>query len=502
MSIRAGVLAAGLVATLACAHTVSAAVSCESLSTLKLPNTTFTLAATVPAGGFAAQNLPAFCRVAATLTPTSDSDIKMEVWLPLAGWNGKLLAVGNGGWAGSIEHGAMGQGLARGYATTSTDGGHEGEGGSFALGHPEKLIDYAWRSEHEMTVTAKALIAAYYGNGPRFSYFNGCSAGGKQGLKEAQRFPADFDGIIAGAPGADWTGRATQSVRVAQIMHKDAASYIPPSKYQVIHKAVVDKCDALDGVKDGVLDNPKSCSFDPGVLVCTPSTSLRAGNDESACLTPPQVASARQVYATMTNPKSKREIPGLAPGSELGWATWGGPQPLGLGADHFKYVVYKDPKWDYMTFNFDRDIVRAEEIDNGLINALDPNLKPFFDRGGKLVQYHGWNDPQIAPGNSVQYYTRVRETLGGASKIDASYRLFMMPGMAHCRGGEGPNTFDALAALEQWVEKGKAPDQIVASLARDGKVVRTRPLCPYPQQAVYKGSGSTDEAANFACKMP
>jgi feruloyl esterase len=256
-------------------------------------------------------------------------------------------------------------------------------------------------------------------------------AAGKQGLKEAQRFPADYDGIIAGAPGADWTGRAAQSMRIAQAMHKDATSYIPPSKYPVIHKAVVDKCDALDGIKDGVLDNPKACKFDPGVLACT-------GNDESSCLTPPQVASARQVYATMTNPKTKREIPGLEPGSELGWATWGGPQPLGLGADHFKYVVYKDPNWDYLTFNFDRDIVRAEEIDNGLINALDPNLKPFFDRGGKLIQYHGWSDPQIAPGNAVQYYSRVADTLGGASKIDPSYRLFMLPGMAHCRGGEGP----------------------------------------------------------------
>jgi len=277
MSIRAGAMCAALIVSLACAHNASAAASCESLSMLSLPNTTFTLVKTVPPGGFPPQKLPAFCRVAATLRPSADSDVKMEVWLPVEGWNGKLLAVGNGGWAGSIEHGAMGQALTRGYATASTDTGHEGEGGSFALGHPEKLIDYAYRSEHEMTVTAKALIAAYYGNGPRFSYFNGCSAAGKQGLKEAQRFPTDYDGIIAGAPGADWTGRATQSMRVAQAMHKDAASYIPPTKYPVIHKAVVDKCDALDGVKDGVLDNPKSCKFDPGVLACTgPSTSLRA----------------------------------------------------------------------------------------------------------------------------------------------------------------------------------------------------------------------------------
>jgi feruloyl esterase len=484
--------------------------SCESLTSPALPDTTISLAQSVAAGSFmgpatqtgrgagqseAFRNLPAFCRVAATLKPTSDSDIKIEVWMPASGWNGKFQAVGNGGWGGSISYPAMNAALLRGYATASTDTGHSGGGGSFALGHPEKLIDYAYRSEHEMTLKAKAIIAAYYGDGPTLSYWNGCSAGGKQGLKEAQRFPGDFNGIIAGAPAADWTGRAAASLRVAQALHKEDGSYIPPTKYLLIHKAVLDACDALDGVKDGMIEDPRRCTFDPKVLECK-------GADNSECLTTGQVEAARTIYSTAMNPKTRREITSLEPGSELGWATWGGPQPLGISFDHFKYVVFKDPAWDSRTFNFENDIVRAEQIDDGLINALDPNLEPFFDRGGKLLHYHGWSDPQISPGHSVQYYKRVAERIGGPDKIHDSYRLFMVPGMAHCGGGEGPNTFDSLGALEQWVEKGQAPDRIVASLARGSNVIRTRPLCPYPQVAAYKGSGSTDDAANFVCKTP
>jgi feruloyl esterase len=483
--------------------------SCESLSSQALPDTTISLAQSVAAGSFvtpatqggrgAAQsepfrNLPAFCRVSATLKPTSDSDIKIEVWLPASGWNGKFLAVGNGGWGGSISYPAMGEALGRGYATSSTDTGHTGGSGSFALGHPEKLIDYAYRSEHEMTLKAKAIIAAYYGDGPKRSYWNGCSAGGKQALKEAQRYPEDFDGIIAGAPAADWTGRASASLRVAQAVHKDEASYIPPAKFSLVHNAVLEACDGIDGVKDGVIEDPARCTFDPKVLECK-------GADLSACLTPPQVEAARTIYSASINPETNREITGLAPGSELGWATWGGPQPLAISFDHFKYVVFKDANWDYRTFNPQHDFAVAEQTDGNTINALDPNLEPFFDRGGKLLQYHGWSDPQISPGNSVQYYKRVADRVGGPDTIQRSYRLFMVPGMAHCGGGEGPNSFDMVGALEQWVEKGQAPDRIVASRMRDGAIDRTRPLCPYPQVATFKGTGSTDDAASFVCRV-
>jgi feruloyl esterase len=478
------------VASLAVTGLPGFAATCDSLAGLTLPDTTITLARQDAAGDLA------FCRVAAALKPSSDSDIKIEVWLPVSGWNGKYQAVGNGGWSGSINVNAMTQALQRGYATSSTDTGHSGSTASFALGHPEKLIDYAYRSEHEMTVKAKAIIAAFYGSAPKLSYWNGCSAGGKQALKEAQRFPDDFDGIIAGAPGNNWTGRAEEAIWIAQAVHNDPASYIPPEKYRAIHEAAVGACDALDGVKDGILEDPRRCHFDPKTIECK-------GADGPACLTAPQVEAARKIYSGAVNPRTRQQVaPGFEAGSELGWGTTAGPQPFGIANEHFKYVVFRNPGWDYRTLNFDGDIAMTEKLDNGLINALDPNLKLFFAHGGKLVQYHGWNDWQIEPRMSVNYYQSVLETMGGASKVRDSYRLFMAPGMGHCGGSEGPNTFDMVGTMEQWVEQGKAPDKIIASRMKDGKVERTRPLCPYPQVAKYKGSGSIDDAGNFACAAP
>jgi len=405
------------------------------------------------------------------------------------------MAIGNGGWAGTIPYGTMLEPLARGYATASTDTGHDGTtpGGSFALGHPEKLIDFGYRAVHEATLKAKAIIAAYYGGAAKLAYWNGCSSGGREGLKEAQRFPADFDGIVAGAPANYWTHLVAQALWVAQAVHKDEASYIPPNKYPLIHNAVLQACDARDGVKDGVLENPTRCKFDPKVLECK-------GADGPACLTTPQVESARKIYSSMVNPRTKEQIyPGLMPGSELNWAGLAGPEAFTIALDHFRYVVFKNSNWDYKTLNSDGDIALADQIDDGTINAIDPNLKGFFAHGGKLLQYHGWADQLISPLNSINYYESVRKALGVASKVNDSYRLFMIPGMAHCRGGEGLNSFDSISVLEQWVEKGKAPDQIVASRVRDGNTDRTRPLCPYPQVAMYKGTGSTDDAKNFVC---
>lgn len=493
-----------LAALVAVPPTLRAARSCETLASLALPGVNVTLAQAVPAGTFtlpgqatAAQQealakLPALCRVAATLRPSSDSDIKIEVWMPATGWNRKLVSVGNGGWSGAIGYGAMLTAIARGYATASTDTGHTGSSASFALGHPEKLTDFGYRAVHEMTVTAKKMVAAFYEEGLTRAYWSGCSAGGRQGLKEAQQFPEDYDAIVAGAPALDWTGRAAQSMRVGQAVHKDPADTFGREQFSLIHDAVLAQCDAADAVKDGVLENPRSCRFDPQVLLCT-------GTNPARCLTAAQVAIARTIYSAAPNPRTGRQITALEPGSELGWATWAGPQPFAIGQDHFRYVVFKDPSWDSRRFDFDRDIALAETADNGTINALDANLKPFFDRGGKLLQYHGWSDPQISPGNSVQYYQRVLQGPAAAAAA-SSYRLFMVPGMAHCGGGEGPNSFDAIGALDQWVERGAPPDRIVASLVRDGKVVRTRPLCPFPQMAAYSGSGSTDDAASFACQ--
>src|SRR5689334_11524262 len=305
-----------------------------------------------------------------------------------------------------------------------------------------------------MTVKAKSIIQAFYGDAPKKSYFSACSAGGRQGLMEAQRFPEDYDGIIAGAPASDWTGRAASSLRVGQAVRKDAASYIPPEKYRLIHEAALRTCDALDGVKDGLITDPTKCQFDPQVLACKTDDAATpaAASRNTTCLTPPQVEAARAIYATKLNSKTGRESTALMPGSELGWGTWAGPNVFGIGFDHFRYVVFKNPGWDPLTFNFDADIVTAEEIDGGTINALNPDLRPFFERKGRLIQYHGWNDPQISPGSSVNYYKSVVSTLGGATNVDPNYRLFMAPGMAHCSGGEGPNVFDMLTPLEDWVE--------------------------------------------------
>jgi len=330
-----------------------------------------------------------------------------------------------------------------------------------------------------MTVRSKAIIAAFYGEAQQHAYWNGCSAGGKQALMEAQRYPADYDGIVAGAPAANWSGRALQSLWVAQAMHRDEASFIPPAKYPAIHHAVLAACDALDGVEDGILEDPMRCHFDPAVLRCQSA-------DTPSCLTPAQVETARKIY------ENHGAYPGLAPGSELGWATYGGVKPFAIGDDYFKYVIFGNAAWDYRALDFS-DTARYP---NSTVDALDTNLKPFFAHGGKLIQYHGWSDPQIPPLHSVDYYRSVVAAIG---KVDDSYRLFMAPGMAHCGGGTGPNQFDAVAALERWREAGAAPGEIVATHVTNNKVDRTRPLCPYPQIAKYKGVGSTNDAANFAC---
>ena len=472
-----------------------AALACERLTTVAVPHGTVTSAQSVAAGALAEfATLPAFCRVAATLKPSEDSDIKMELWLPAANWNGKFQEVGNGAFNGSIAEPAMAAALRRGYAAASTDTGHTGNTAGFALGHPEKVIDFGWRAIHDTAVASKAIVEAFYASAPRLSYFTGCSAGGRQALKEAQRFPADFDGIVAGAPGLDWTGRAAQAVRVAQATEKPEAR-LSKEDAALLHTAALAACDALDGVKDGVIDDPTRCTFDPAALQC-------ASEKTASCLTPAQVRTAKLLYDVRTNPKTKREITALARGSETGWTENGWTASArATGLDQFRFLVFKDPAWSVGAFDFDADIARAEAADNGTINALDPDLKAFFDRGGKLIQYHGWSDPQISPGNSTQYYSRVAKALGGADRIAGSYRLFMAPGMGHCGGGDGPNTFDMLGALEQWVEQRTPPDRIVASHAAGGAVDRTRPLCPYPQVAIYKGTGSTDAAASFACGM-
>jgi feruloyl esterase len=439
-----------------------------------------------PGGGAAFKTLSAFCRVSATLRPVADSQIGIEVWLPASGWNGNLQSVGNGAWAGSISYPAMATALGQGYATASTDTGHTGNNADFITGHPEKVVDFAYRAVHEMTVAAKAISGAFYGSLVKYSFWNGCSTGGRQAFSEAQRFPNDYDGIVAGAPAFYTTRLQGEQVWVAAEAHRDEAAYIPPAKYPAMHKAVLDACDALDGVKDGVLENPERCHFDPSVLACK-------GADTPDCLTGPQVEFAKRMYAGPAG-----IFPGVEPGTELGWNMLAGPKPMGLAVEVYKYLVFNDPSWDYKAFDASKDIAKAEKTIHSLMDSSDPNLRPFIAHGGKLLIYHGWADPGVPPMGSVNYYKSVVETVG--TKATDSVRLFLVPGMGHCQGGDGTDKFNMVQAMENWMSSNKPPERIEASHMTKGQVDKTRPLCAYPQVAVYTGSGSTNEAANFVCK--
>ena len=501
---RARMLASLSAAT---ALVASAQMPCAQLNSIELPDTTVILPEAVAAGplrlpGAPAATpplaLPAHCRVAVTLKPSADSDIKAEVWLPVAaGWNGKLLAVGGGGFVGTINYGAMASSLRDGYATTSTDTGHAGSSAIFALGHPEKVVDFAYRAVHEMTVKAKAIVKAYYGRAARLSYWQGCSTGGRQGLMEAQRYPEDFDGIIAGAPANNQIRLCAWRMALIAAVLKDPARAVPPAKTALLNQAVLDACDALDGIKDGLLADPRKCHFDPATLLCR-------GSEQESCLTVAQVETVRMAYADARTKNGELIYPGLPPGGETGWAVPGPykePGVIDLGM--FCYVAHQDPNWDWRTFELERDTALAEER-AGFMEATNPDLSAFKARGGKLLIYHGWNDGgsggAISPLNSIQYYSSVLAKMGPDQ--GDWLRLFMVPGMMHCGGGPGPNQFNALAALERWRESGTAPDAIFAVHVTDNRVDMSRPLCPYPQVAAYIGSGSTNDAGSFVCRKP
>ncbi len=501
------------------------AATCESLAALNLPDTTITSAQPVAAGAFippgasappaSVKNVPAFCRVAATIKPAKDSDIKMEVWLPLTGWNGKYRGEGNGGFAGGIYYPGLAVAVSAGYASASTDTGHSGSpvDASWALGHPDKIVDFGWRAIHEMTVKAKSIIQAFYGDAPKKSYFIGCSNGGRQALMEAQRFPEDYDGIIAGAPANYWTKVFATFIWDIQAMQAEPGSYIG-AKNPAIASAVVAACDANDGVKDGVLNDPSACRFDPKTLLCQQG-------DSDSCLTAPQVAALKKIYDGPVNANGKQMFPGFLPGGEEGqggWVTWidGGPgkdlQSVFAHGFYTNMISTKEPI-DLKSINVETAVKLADDQQGHTFNAIDPNLKPFAARGGKLIMYHGWSDAALPPQGSMNYYNSVDEAMG-PGKPGIFMRLFMAPGMQHCGGGPGPNSFGQFApgadadhdlnqALERWVEKGIAPDKLIATKFVDDKpekgVAMTRPLCPYPQAAIYKGTGDTNDAASFDC---
>ena len=498
---------------------------CAGLAAVKLEGAKVTSAVVVPAGAAladvklpaTARRLPAFCRVRVTDMPTGDSDIKTEVWLPVAGWNGRYRASGNGGFAGEIYFEDMAAAVTQGYAASGTDAGHAGMEPTFALGHPEKVKDFGWRAVHDMTVQTKVLVKAFYGKPVERAYFAACSDGGREALMEAQRFPGDYDGILAGAPANNWSALVSASTANDQRLMSSAEAYLPASKLPAITAAVLAACDGQDGVKDGVLGDPAKCGFDPAVLTCT-------GAETDGCLTAPQVATLKSIYAAKRDAQGKTVFPGYSPGAESAPGSWGvwivGKAPgdstlmMFFGLGYFRDFVYGREDWSLAGFDFDRDSKLALAKTGEALNATDTNLKPFAARGGKLVMYHGWNDPAIPGLSSVMYYDGLVGTMG-KSATDAAVRLYMVPGMLHCDGGPGVTDFgqdrteargdaqhDVFAALEQWVEAGKAPGMLTAVKFVEDDATKgvgmTRPLCAWPAVARYV-KGDPKVAASFSC---
>ena len=471
----------------------SLSASCQQTATT-LPNATVTAAHWYPAGEFTSGRtfpVPAFCRVMVTARPTTDSDIKVEVWLPDA-WNGKLLGTDNGGFSGAINYAALAGAIAKGYAAVSTDTGHVGDQLDFGIGHPEKIVDWAYRSVHEMTTIAKIVVERANGRAPARSYFSGCSTGGQQALSEAQRYPTDYDGIVAGDPGNNrinliygflWSWLATHDT--------DGAAILPGAKLPALTKAAVAACDKNDGLDDGLIGDPRTCRFDPSVLACN-------GDETDACLTQRQIDAAKKVYAGAKTKNGQPLYPGWAPGSEAGWGTYitNPKEPVRIGL--FRGWVFQNPSWDPRSFDWEKDVATVN-AKYPFLNAMGTDYRAFQSRGGKLIMYTGLADPVTSPLDTFAYYETVAKAMGGMDSTRSFYRFFPAPGMGHCGGGAGPNTFDALAALDTWVETGTAPDSIPASHATNRRVDRTRPLCAYPAVAQYKGAGSIDDAANFSC---
>jgi tannase/feruloyl esterase len=534
------------IATLSLSYTASAQSvthSCESLAQLELSGAKILSAQTVAPGAFTPppamaawmlgdpnlyKTLPAFCRVIAEAKPSADSSIKIEVWIPTddsqkPAWNGNLQGWGNGGFAGEIYYQALAIAVKKGYAAVGTDTGHSAGGtdASWALGHPEKVADFGYRGIHEMTRVAKSTIKAFSGKDPQHSYFIGCSNGGRQALMEAQRFPDDYDGILAGAPANYWTHLLTKALADAQATTLDPASYIPPSKLPAIAHAVNAACDAQDGVADGILNDPRRCHFDPAAILCKQG-------DSDSCLTAPQITALKKLYAGPDDASGKKIFPGYLPGAEEGpggWAPWiTGSAPgksllFAFSGGYFSNIIYEKADWNYRAANVDAALKLADEKTASILNATNPNLAPFKAHGGKLILYHGWNDPAISALNTINYFTEMQSKMGG-NETEAFARLYMVPGMQHCQDGPGPDSFgqspagasdpqyNIELALEQWVEKGIAPTAIIASKfgstrpdptdpARPAQI--TRPLCPFPKIAKYQGSGDTNDAANFSC---
>ena len=511
-----------LAATVLSTTPVFASADCSSLKSLQLPETTITGAyevshgegIPVPMPGMS--KLPGICRVTGLLRPTSDSVIHFEVWMPKEHWNERILDVGNGGFAGSIGYGQMAGNVLRGYVTSGSDAGHqaEAEDASWAYHHPEKITDFGYRAVHLTALRSKAIVKAFYDRPQSKAYFDSCSDGGREALMEAQRFPEDYDGILAGAPANNWSHMLAGGLAGAQALTRDPAAYISSKKLPAINRASLAACDAQDGLTDGVISDPMQCKFDPGVLLCK-------DGDDVSCLTATQVVSLRAIYGGGKNAHGKLLFPGLLPGAENPvWHDWllgNAPSGSNYVTGFFRYMVYSDPVLQPLTADVEKSLQLALDRTAKDIDATNPDLSRFAARGGKLILYHGWNDPAISPWNSVSYYAAVQKAMG-KHKADAAVRLYMVPGMEHCTNGPGPNVFGqlslpsaggegtgALDKLQLWVEHDQAPGTILALKrfgAAETPATMVRPLCPFPQQSKYNGKGDPNVPESFACVAP
>ncbi len=440
-----------------------------------------------------------FCRVIGYIEPVKDSHIGFEVWLPPAdAWNDRFLMTGNPAFEGAIKYAGLASSLERGYATASTDTGHRAPGHKWAMGHPERLVDWTHRAVHETTVVAKHLIEAFYGRQPDYSYFDGCHNGGRQGLVEAQRYPEDYDGILSGDPAFHLTYLQTGSEYLSWVALKDGVDtpgYIPPRKYPALNRAVLDACDELDGVKDDAIEDPTRCNFDPASIQCR-------GADKDSCLAAAQVNTARRLYAGARFADGTQIYSGFEPGSELLWgAMIEGPEPLFINNDFFRYIAFEDPEWDWRTFDLEPDTRRVDSRLGPVINSISTDLKAFMENGGKLLVYQAWNETWVPPRTITTYYDDVVSTMGGEGNTRDFFRLFMVPDFGMCPA-MFPGTFDAMGALQKWREEGIAPDHIQTNYSNAGQVYKTRPVCAYPEVAIYKGEGDTNKAENYRCGRP
>jgi pimeloyl-ACP methyl ester carboxylesterase len=486
----------------AAAPAARAATPCAELAKLPLSGATVTGVEEIatgeyaPAAGPRQANLPPFCRVALTVPP----QIRIEVWLPRDTWNGRYRGEGGGGYAGQISYGGLATGIRAGYATASTDTGHPATaGGTFALNpdgtlNTPLIADFAERSLRELVVKAKAVINAYYGKGPTYSYWNGCSTGGRQGLMAVQRFPDEYDGLVIGAPAINWDRFIAAELWPQVVMNKTVGAPIAASKLNAVTRAVVAACDANDGVTDGVINDPRKCTYDPAALIC------KGGDDQASCLTPQEADAVRKIWNGPMSARGQRLWFGLERGTPLGGLA--GNNAFPIASTHFQYWIRQDPKFDWRTLSeadFEADFGRSQQKFNKLIGTDDANLAGFRKSSGKMIMWHGEADSLIFPRGSVNYFERVLDQNGGPRQVSEFARLYLAPGVGHCGGGDGPSPVGLFDLVVNWVEKGAAPSTVPANRRREDGTLMSRPLCPYPTIAKWTGQGSPDEAANFAC---